>query len=129
MSDRESTTITAVLLVPHEDDPLGLLALGELGAEPPRAYRCECGLWRDTVAQPHCSCGLVGMDTAAALGLAWDGKPVAEGLDRLWRAYQMPAYSHPYVRPGGIPMSDIPSCCTNLGAVVLLDAQGSEVTP
>lgn len=79
----------AVLLVPAEGDPLGLLAEGPCGARPPVAHRY--GLPRLMLA-PDARVRWLGaherirgVPAERALVLAWDGKPVVEGIDRLAR--------------------------------------------
>jgi hypothetical protein len=84
--------IDTVLLIPAEGDPLGLLSEGVCGARPPTVERVRddaeygCSRW--------CFSGRTnfsamkqkfGADYQRALVLAWDGKPVEEGLDRLGR--------------------------------------------
>ena len=77
--------IHAVLLVPEEGDPHGLLREGPCGARPPMAWQnAECRWF----PLPHLSydAALLGLEWQRALVLAWDGEPVVEGLDRLSRA-------------------------------------------
>ena len=117
MTDRP--TIHAVLLVPENGDPLGLLAGGVCGAKPPLAIkrRNQGGRWlawdglRST--------------TGGALVLAWDGCVVEE--------------ARPYVERAGIDSGLLRRFVAallqgmNLGAdlfpgtVVLLDADGRDV--
>ena len=117
--------IKAVLLVPERDDPHGLLREGPCGARPPMAF-----LWRATDRWLPMS---LGDETIAprALVLAWDGKPVAEGLDRLGH--------HPRVTRGwaekvvGFALGWWPDDVDALtdpdlpGTLILLDADGQEV--
>lgn len=82
--------IKAVLLVPHEGDPHGLLREGPCGARPPRAW---CRDWETDdegetwPAEPRWLPARSFTSAARhALVLAWGGEPVPEGLDRLARS-------------------------------------------
>jgi hypothetical protein len=74
--------IVAVLLVPADGDPGGLLATGRFGS-PPRVAACRgCGQW------DHWGCAALW--TAAlpvALALWWSGDLVPEGWDRARRVH------------------------------------------
>ena len=87
--DPVSPDIVAVLVVPAEDDPGGLLRYGALGARPPVAHRFrhrDVGVWEHSVVD-----GLVlarpelWRSQELALPLWWDGALVPEGWDRLRR--------------------------------------------
>lgn len=119
------TKIHAVLLVPAEGDPHGLLREGPCGARPPMVWtlRCErCGdiwvprggpsskaafqahrhHWERTGLNARTACRWQG---PTALVLAWGGQPVPEGMDRLARCPAM-----------------------KVGTILLLDADGREVS-
>lgn len=70
-------TTTRILLVPVEGDPHGLLAGGLCSAQPPGAWVLH-GHWLPIVDR---------RTAPQALVLAWDGKPVPEGIDRLIRVW------------------------------------------
>jgi hypothetical protein len=99
--------IKAILLVPVEGDPHGLLKEGPCGARPPTAYvggesvlrcpRCRAEFaGAEGKSYPHgvlcsvCKGPVMGVcyPTGECIGgkqalvLAWDGKPVREGCDR-----------------------------------------------
>ena len=65
--------IKAVLLVPAEDDPHGLLREGPCGARPPMAYLYKRA-WAPCTAR-----GAHSFDKRRALVLAWGGEPVEVG--------------------------------------------------
>jgi hypothetical protein len=79
-----------ILLIPHEGDPMGLLAEGPRGARPPVVWFAAC--CRRLVARPHAAattcghCGITPLAHIAALVLAWDGEVVPEVLPYLYRA-------------------------------------------
>jgi hypothetical protein len=79
------TDIKGILLVPEEGDPHGLLKLGPCGARPPMAF-----VWKPSYLRlPQPEGRWIAWSTTwpkpgEALVLAWDGEPVAEGMDR-WR--------------------------------------------
>ena len=85
----------ALILIPEEGDPHGLLAEGVCGARPPTAWlhTDDPGLWIPSDVAHD--------DTGEALVLAWDGESVPEGMDRWWRAgfkaHGAPRW--PYVAP------------------------------
>lgn len=135
--------IHAVLLVPTDGDPLGLLRSGPCGARPPVV--AEAGIassdsgdvdldserwamthlgWRDvpwahTEEHPECRRALV---------LAWGGAPVAEGMDRLGRSMN----SKVLVFTGSMLACRVRGGTAHrrgLGVLVLLDADGREVSP
>jgi len=127
--------VHAVLLVPEKGDPHGLLKEGPCGARPPTAWLDHDGKgnswWR-------AGCKAAGIEEHDALVLAWDGKPVAEGLDRATAAatttpqwwVDYPALSdrswprHEIAKWVGPALADLCSC-----TLVLLDAEGREVAP
>jgi len=142
-SDKEDSMtdrIAAVLLVPTDGDPLGLLAEGPCGARPPIA-----SIWRSSQGNTWIAGGWQRYSEAAlkqlrvsprepdfALVLAWDRKPVAAGLDRLERA-AWAALGHAEPTMLGWSDATLPWLRENLpprgvGALVLLDAEGREVT-
>jgi hypothetical protein len=118
--------IKAVLLVPAKDDSHGLLREGPCGARPPVMYRHESGIWEEPIL-------FSGQCFAIGLVLAWDGKPVLEGLDRLVRVgkdRQIPApYSAPvtveWVKCMALAWGGVGS---EWGRAVFLDADGQEVS-
>ena len=81
--------IKAVLLIPTEGDPHGLLKEGPCGARPPMAGRHD-GYWYEYEDDGDIGLAVQGNDghwaspagAPTALVLAWDGEPVAEGCLR-----------------------------------------------
>lgn len=74
--------VHAVLLVPHEGDPHGLLKEGPFGARPPMVVRVR-GRWINPWVRPSDADRTILTEWAideialpTALVLAWDGKPV-----------------------------------------------------
>lgn len=135
--------IKAVLLVPAEDDPHGLLREGPCGARPPMAYLYKRA-WAPCTAR-----GAHSFDKRRALVLAWGGQTVVEGMDRLdWcrhRGWGRPgrgqsanyvpahddvpdtlwrAYENGWLAAHGGDHKGIPG----IGTLVLLDAEGREVS-
>jgi hypothetical protein len=118
--------IKAILLVPAEDDPHGLLAEGPCGARPPLA--CWDGeRWRSWTDNGWWWPVVPGR---RALVLAWGGKTVAEGLDRAnrvwvgrWCGYLLD-WSVDDVREYGAALV----IHLGGGTLVLLDAEGREVS-
>lgn len=115
----------AVLIEPKDGDPLGLLAEGPCGARPPTASKAagaavgfpyESHPWRP---------GVSGASSRRALVLAWNGKPVADGLDRLSRAVGWNPLDTNQIN--WWPMEDIALAASKFGTVVLLDAEGQEI--
>ena len=158
--------IKAILLVPAEGDPHGLLSDGVCGSRPPTAYiggkpvlRCrkcrtefvgdEGKSYPNGVLCPECRGSLRGVcrptgeriGSKKALVLAWDGKPVREGCDRadwadVWKSE--PHYpnrdtwatvyalmDHP--EDTHVTVDDLRRLCSELGTIVLLDAEGKEI--
>ena len=122
--------IKAVLLVPEPGDPHGLLAEGPCGARPPMATHYRRG-WRGGKLVP--SCAEDHADTFTyALVLAWDGEPVPEGVDRLARAgwwADRHQKIHDVVRDLLRGNRRHLRLIRSKGTLVLLDAEGREVTP
>lgn len=134
--------IAAVLLVPAEGDPHGLLADGPCGARPPVARWRLCddcgGWWGEGISEYFC--GACGKRTdrkhnRSALVLAWEGKAVWLGLSQLAEAagfstdlmglwLQGVMQDRPYM---GMPR--VTARVEKLGLVVLLDANGQELAP
>lgn len=137
----------AVLLVPFEGDPHGLLAEGPCDARPPVVYRSRgCGVGHPDTWQPHdefvrrgecymCEC------PEEALVLAWDGEPVWQGA--VWAECVLAALDCDetpswrllvnrvarVLRPGGTRLSKmLRRLVGDLGTLVLLDAEGREVS-
>lgn len=101
-------TIQAVLLIPAEGDPHGLLREGLCGARPPIAQRCRaCGSeWHpaETCGRDECLDVAVGHaigtdlfrhEPKEALVIVWDGKPVPEGLHRMFCALRGAGHDWP----------------------------------
>ena len=131
--------IKAVLLIPAEGDPFGLLAEGPCGARPPTAafWMCrqghqEHGTWMGIAGGcPHpdhegrlrplrIGAGL------SALVLAWDGGTVAEVQPYIERAGIDYALLAPFVAYAlrGMDIGQGPWP----GTLVLIDAEGREVS-
>lgn len=118
--------IHAVLLVPPkgDGDPHGLLVEGPCGARPPTAYIPNRGWkWREGPCAEE-------FPIRRGLVLAWEGKPVPEGLERSVRAAKSRAWVEYLVGCAlgrladdvdGLSDPDLP------GILVLLDAEGREV--
>lgn len=132
--------VHVVLIVPAESDPHGLLREGPCGARPPivheahkqSAFGPNTTVWTTSEATVYTSKKQAPyMPHRRALALAWEGKPVPEGLDRLGRA---PAVTREWVShvvgvalgwwPGDV---DVLTDHQLPGALVLLDAEGREV--
>lgn len=120
--------VAAVLLVPGEGDPHGLLREGACGAMPP-TVRLLGGHWRNGWRNEG--------TLPAALVLAWDGKVVVEGCDRASRRRSHLNDDHAagsafhgdedlgrLIR--WIELQILPGGC---GRMVLLDSTGREVQP
>ena len=70
----------AILAIPVEGDPGGLLADGPCGGTAPwLAYDAPSGTWRNDWIFPPLR--------GRALPLVWDGVPVADGVFRAWQAW------------------------------------------
>ena len=124
MSDK----INAVLLVPADGDPNGLLREGPCGGRPPTAYTT----WVDgkSDGQWRANDDSMDIEPGDALVLAWDGEPVAEGLDRLYRALHGSGCCVHFRSPAAVSAAlgwsqDALRGC----ALVHLDSDGREVTP
>ena len=127
------TDIHAVLLIPAEGDPHGMLREGPCGARPPIA--CWDGeRWRSWTDN---GCWWPVVPGRRALVFAWGGKPVAEGMDRAtYAATSIPRWwvdhpaladrrwhTHEIVEWVGPTLADLCGC-----TLVLLDAEGREVS-
>lgn len=122
--------IVSVLLIPAAGDPQQLLREGPCGARPPMAtvYRYRGWLnndlsdWTIEKIDPEY---VIETQSEQALVLAWKGEVVPEGCDRAYRA----AGDRPerYHRMSEMP--DAGRWFGSLGTIVLLDADGREVTP
>jgi len=131
--------IAAILLVPEEGDPLGLLKEGPCGARPPIALSLRITgdsidldadprwLAYDAVPDRLMACTnaeiLHSLHSPRALVLKWDGEPVAEGCLRLRQAWPWTTLNHwmaiaAETGLGAFPQWDFP------GTLVLLDAEG-----
>jgi len=142
---RQLVRLASVLLVPTEGDPLGLLAGGLRWPGPPVAWRywpiqIERGLFRSQIPWTP---GPIprGVTRQAALVLVWGGKAVPEGVFRLW--YHLDDWHVSDSMDAGseilLAVSDDPAdlvkrvqrwvARSECGTLVLLDADGREVTP
>ena len=149
-------SVHAVLLVPEDGDPLGLLADGPCGARPPMVWLVKWWTWEGydqvqrTAWMTESRFDMMDEETLAgsasrALVIAWDGEPVAEGADRLAR---MPGMESKAANAEGWPDGTIrapawlthgdglaylahwlPSMAAHLGTIILLDEHGREATP
>jgi hypothetical protein len=91
-----SGEIVAVLVVPAEGDPGGLLASGRFPSWPPTAIRVETPIgatWVATVSNDF------DPDDVRALVLWWDGALVPEGWDRARRVYEATGWDTPEFDP------------------------------
>ena len=132
----------AILLVPAEGDPRGLLKEGPCGARPPMAY------WYKRAWAPCTAKSAHSHDKRRALVLAWDGKPVREGCFRAVDALDsapMTQGSGEWPYSGEVPswqrLTQIVQANVDygkwrallrrilgkLGIIVLLDADGKEI--
>jgi hypothetical protein len=79
-----SQDVVAVLVVPADGDPGGLLAMGKLGQRPP----CVIDYGRSTDGwQPYAIPTMTTGTGTLALPLWWDGALVPEGWDRARRVW------------------------------------------
>ena len=136
----EGRRIHAVLLVPAEGDPHRLLRTGPCGARPPMVHRwlesarsnrlwSRWYVWSDRSARIH--------DSQRALVLAWDGEPAAAGIFHArYKADDIDAAELVSLLYGLGSLEDMAAEVRHwklndalLGTVVLLDADGQEVTP
>ncbi len=134
--------IKAILLIPAKGDPHNLLKEGPCGARPPTAafWMCrqghqEHGTWMGIAGGcPHpdhegrlrplrIGTGL------SALVLAWDGQPVAEGLDRANRVWvgRWCGLLHEWTMGNVREYGAAVVIHLGGGTLVLLDAEGREV--
>lgn len=115
------TDVCAVLLVPLEGDPLGLLNEGPCGARPPMAWLSAAtqgpwvGVWFPAETD----------DLGTALVLAWDGKAVSEGQHRARLVGYRPEAMGVGIR--WIESEARRLMLHGLGTAILLDADGKEV--
>ena len=94
-------TVQAVLLVPPDGDPQGLLMGGPVGARPPMLTECRCdwntthrAIWRspgssvsspaDVCPEPDCRKWALHATGRQALVLAWKGKRLPAGIFTAW---------------------------------------------
>lgn len=85
----------AVLVVPAEGDPGGLLAAGPCGSAPPAVYRIPGEDWQPGLApKPDRPPPKI---LRFALPLWWDGALVPEGWDRARRVYGVSCADYPDV--------------------------------
>lgn len=140
--------VRAVLLVPAEGDPHGLLREGPCRARPPMAWACDwclkrssharaCGLHWNAATAERCGCcdKRSAWSEQRALVLAWDGKPVAEGLDRARRIFAEYLGNGRWQCRVPLEMSDAMGVARNVcdpehcngGTLVLLDGDGREI--
>jgi len=132
------TKPVAVLLVPEEGDPHGLLSEGPCGAKVPMMWQCTCGpRWMPCGSRKYscAQCRSQGFP-GKALVLAWEGKAVPEGLDRADRVLHVPHghWFHLVIASilrgdhrGWPPFGALAS--GRFGTILLLDAKGREITP
>lgn len=82
--------VVAVLVVPAEGDPGGLLAQGLFASGPPAVVaRCGCGQWG------HHGCARLATEPwEMLLPLWWDGQIVPEGMDRARRVLRNTKMPH-----------------------------------
>ncbi len=127
------SAIRAVLLVPHDGDPHGLLRDGPYGARPPVAYKVGDDPWvagRITSAY-FGEARLRGWPLpVGALVLAWEGEVVWQGCEVLDHVddHDISTWRYPYVVREvllyGAPAMDGPPWP---GTLLLLDADGREL--
>ncbi len=143
--------IAAILLIPTEGDPHGLLREGPCGARPPVVQRVEhrhqstedvrgciecdgawpCAFAGELAGAPYWSHHGSGWPTRA-LVLAWDGEPVAEGCLRVgWRdsIFTFWRSVSESIEGGATALAWLRQRCIDhdLGTLVLLDAEGREI--
>jgi hypothetical protein len=136
------TDIKAILLVPEEGDPHGLLREGPCGAMPPMMYEAwyarEGGtrqplvrFWTTSEAVANSSRAVCGRQPhAKALVLAYQGKVVVEAMDRLGRAYMASDGRHSMYTLTTFTMADaegVRDWSGELGRIVLLNEAGEEI--
>ncbi len=121
--------IHAVLLVPHEGDPLGLLREGPCGARPPRAQRGWCNrsqahdLWEPSEGSAR---------AARALVLGWDGEVLRQALVRLpagegWEGANYADWIVAIVWAMQGDTENLLNLVDDLGTILLVDADGREL--
>lgn len=132
--------IAAILLIPEEGDPLGLLREGPCGARPPMAWYCDdyqaWEQWHRGMdhAEPAAWAAMVER-ARCALILAWDGEPVGAGCfaadgwagmhlrDTVARAVK----ANPERQQRHLDRVASHVRHYHLGTLVLLDAEGREI--
>ena len=112
--------IKAILLVPAEGDPHGLLREGPCGARPPMAVEGSES-WSACPWYPECGA------IRASLVLAWDGKPVREGCYRVADTNNVTPTAVPGAIKCALEGDPILRSISELGTIVLLDADGKEI--
>jgi hypothetical protein len=128
---KETTKIAAVLLVPTDGDPHGLLEEGPCEARPPAVWQDP----RNTHGHHHeWHAGLMhsARGDRRALVLAWENKLVSEGINRFClRALDRPDDYNVHVWVTDLLCGDDDARVDTygLGTIVLLDADGNEVAP
>ena len=121
--------VVALLLVPVEGDPLGLLVGDACGGVPPQAYRSTA---KKTAGQwfPLLSTSNMG-GKRRALVLAWGGEPLPSGLDHYhrkaggyhWSGVEYPADQVSMIlKAWGAQIKAL-----GFGTLVGIDAKGREV--
>jgi len=128
MSD-DLTQVHAVLLVPEEGDPHRLLAEGPCGARPPMAFASSVtNRWYSSEDLGPGRAAMRRPGRRYALVLAWGGGVVPEGVHRVDDVLGMPG-TWP-LGPATAKMSIVRAYDgLGLGIIVMLDAEGKEVTP
>jgi len=122
--------IRAVLLVPEEGDLHGLLREGPCGARPPMVWEYQMGQERRWIMPRYADEWEAYATGRRALVLARDGEVVTEGVDAALRAHSrccIPGEADSDIRRvlKGLPAK---AWLLRLGTIVLLDADGREVT-
>ena len=119
----KNSTVVALLLIPLEGDPLGLLAGGVCGSRPPHCMRAgPMEPWHPGGgynARP---------EDGDALVLAWKGEVVPEGTDRAARCAAVAPGAVFGVIPSVLDGDAAPRAIAALGTLILLDSEGREVT-
>jgi hypothetical protein len=116
------TAVAAVLLVPSQDHREALIGDGPCGSRAPVAWFTATHRWRAGVADRYA--GTEGQ----ALVLAWDGKPVADGLARLARFFPIVSRASIFPETMASVIALARRAEAPLGRVVLLDAAVPEHT-
>jgi len=135
------SAISTILLIPEYGDPLGLLANGMCGAQPPRAYRhptkhtwegehslANRVFWSGSYEDEGVSALVRAQGWLCALVLVYKGEEIWQAIDATDRALRRSTASGvvAHILIGGAAgtlMDAMP------GAIVCLDADGREVSP